>query len=507
MIRRLPGTQAARIVVSPQPPSSVGAHYRLLFAYRMCAGAAQPPPASPSQQQPSAAAAAPLASDATSATVEGGQAGSSTGAVATSAGAAVTRGVGSHSTDVAPRKKLWFHGVTKRVQHDSAVEQWHETLLNPEDPKAPTPPSMAPMPQVGQPRAGLVVEGPKWPTPPPIEPLPLTLVEEVPPPPMVLSEMELLMKAWSEEYARHYFILMLAIRTAIALGFFGILYFYYRTAIAIERRLRGGEHQPENLRIGSVVYFDFSENHKPLGRVVIGLLNENCPLYCEYFHRRCTGSGGESNPSFRGSRLSCLFPFGVAIFGEGRMMKHEVPGYNPHYLPTEWVPTGPWRGCLSSMAYAPNRESPNFAVHISSGDFTPQVFGLVLSGFEVFERMSAMGVTHGSESKRAYIIEGCGELCTLDKAIVVPMPWRLYESVSVGYDEDKFGPKSDPRVRETYNILTPAQAEMVRKASAAVPSGASGSGAPWYRRWFGLGGSPVAPAVTIPKGGSVINLA
>ncbi|EKF31582.1 cyclophilin, putative [Trypanosoma cruzi marinkellei] len=268
--------------------------------------------------------------------------------------------------------------------------------------------------------------------------LPLTLIEEVPLPQRVLTDLELVMMAWCEEHARQYAMIMMAIRVAIFFLLLIILYVFYRTQLSSERMIRGVAHMPADLRIGSVVYFDIAENGADIGRVVIGLLNENCPLYCEYFHRRCTGSG-DTGDSFRGMQLAAIVPRHCLIFGDGREMIHDVSGFNPHYLPTEHLGTGSWRGALSSIAYGVNKESPNFAIHVSAGDYAPQIFALVIGGFDVIERINAGGSKHGNAPKKGFTIVECGELCTLAKSHIVPMPWKLYESVSKGYDEEKFG--------------------------------------------------------------------
>lgn len=278
---------------------------------------------------------------------------------------------------------------------------------------------------------------------PRIKPLPLALIEEVPKPLKVLTEVELIMTAWSEEQARYLFRLTMLVRGFIAMCLSLLIFYLYKSLDAADRRVRGVDFMPSGLRIGAVVYLDMSDNGNDAGRIVIGLLTENCPLYCEAFHRRCVGSGGDGD-SFRGVKMGAMLPHQVCIFGDGSKMKHDVQGYNPDFLPTESKFEKPWRGALSSIAYGVNKESMNFAIHQCSGDFSPQIFGLVIGGYDIIEKMHSGGITHGAEPTHEWVVEGCGELCTLDKARVCPLPWRLYESVSRGYDADKFGPRVDP---------------------------------------------------------------
>lgn len=305
--------------------------------------------------------------------------------------------------------------------------------------------------------------------------VPLTLIEEVPLPVNILTELQLVMMAWCEEHARQYGMLLMLVRLGIFSLLLIVFYVFYRTQISSERLLRGVENIPKDLRIGNVVYFDISEDGVDIGRIVIGLLTEDCPLYCEYFHRRCTGSGNTSE-SFRGMNLASLVPRHSLIFGDGKEMMHEVPGYNPFYLPTEHLSNGAWRGALSSIAYGNNRESPNFAIHVTSGDYKPQVFGLIIGGYNVVERINQTGSKHGNAPKRQYTIEDCGELCTLAKSHITPMPWRLYESISKGYDEEKYGERVPASVLEKSNRR--------RGEQAAVSSDNSGASETARRRWW-----------------------
>lgn len=309
--------------------------------------------------------------------------------------------------------------------------------------------------------------------------LPLTLIEEVPLPQRILTDLELVMMAWCEEHARQHAMIMMAIRVAIFFLLLIVLYVFYRTQLSSERMIRGVAHMPADLRIGSVVYFDIAENGADIGRVVIGLLNENCPLYCEYFHRRCTAGGG-TGESFRGMPLAAIVPRHCLIFGDGREMTHDVSGFNPHYLPTERLGTGSWRGALSSIAYGDNKESPNFAIHVSAGDYTPQIFALVIGGFDVIERINAAGSKHGNAPKKEFTIVECGELCTLAKSHIVPMPWKLYETISKGYDEEKFGERLDRSFLAESEERSAAAAAATALGGPTVGQTVEGS-RPWWR--------------------------
>lgn len=311
--------------------------------------------------------------------------------------------------------------------------------------------------------------------------MPLTLIEEVPLPAKIISEIELLMTAWCEEHARQYAVILLGLRILIFAMMTFIVYVFYRTQVSSERTLRGVENMPQDLKIGNVVYFDITENGLDIGRVVIGLLTEQCPLYCEYFHRRCTGGGGLSD-SFLGMKLAAMIPRHCCIFGDGVEMTHDVPGFDPRFLPTER--TSPlYRGALSSIGIGLNKETANFAIHMSAGDYVPQVFGLIIGGYDVIERINSAGVKHGNTPKKEFVVVGCGELCTLDKSHITPMPWKLYHNVSVGIDVDKFGEPVDPSCLEATDNIPSGNSTIVSNGGLMQLASQPIVKRSWWRFW------------------------
>jgi len=271
--------------------------------------------------------------------------------------------------------------------------------------------------------------------------MPLTLIQEIPKPVRTLSDIEILMTAWSEEQAKYFFVFTWAIRGVIlCIVLFGI-WFGSRVNKSLNHVLRGTDNMPSGLRIGNVVYLDMEIAGSAAGRITIGLFNEDCPLYCEYFHRMCTGSGG-NGASFRGLPYVCNQNISMS-FGYGSDMTHDVPGFNALWLPTEKESNGPWRGALSSMCYTREKQSPNFQIHLHGSKDTPQIFGMVLSGFETLEKINRLPTVGGAGAPQMDVVVGaCGELCTLDKSLLTPLPWSLYQGVSAGYDSAKYGPSA-----------------------------------------------------------------
>jgi hypothetical protein len=309
---------------------------------------------------------------------------------------------------------------------------------------------------------------------------PLRLVEEIALPERVYTDVELLMMAWSQEQEEHMNKIKYTVRFTLSMLMAIIVYGVYSAAVGSTAFVRGEANVPNDLRIGSVVYLDIAENGLGLGRLVIGLLTDRCPLYCEHFHRKCTGSGGNGD-SWRGLRMSAIIPYHISIFGTGRDLHHDVPGFNPEYLPTEFVSNGAFRGALASIPYHLDQESPNFNIHYTSGDYHPQIFGLVVGGFDIIDRMHSIGCKHGNCPKRDFVVTDCGELCTLEKSHVTPIPWKVYDSVSSGWDSVKFGEKSDPTLLAS-SVLQTVPPVPVTDAPQTLPTSAGKKA--WWR--FGL---------------------
>eukprot|EP00760_Papus_ankaliazontas_P028072 PhM_4_TR3513/c0_g1_i1/m.54780 len=300
-----------------------------------------------------------------------------------------------------------------------------------------------------------------------IQRLPLTLIEEMPALVRMMTEIELLQTAWTEEQAERLKATQTVLRVLLFLSLSFFVWLVYTVTIAAERKKRGKANIPQQIKIGSVVYFDVSEEGRDPKRIVIGLFIDKCPLYCEYFHRMCTGNTLDGS-SFVGKSAMTLLKNHAVLYGDGVSTKHHVPDFSPTFLPTESESDGPWRGALSVIQYQHHRESPNFAFHLSAGDYTPQVFGMVIGGFDVIERINKVGSRQGAAPRRDFVIEACGELCTLDKSKVTPLPWALYSDVSYGYDRVRFADRNDGVKKLNWYAMLDEEQERVMKEAEAV---------------------------------------
>ncbi|KNH05284.1 cyclophilin [Perkinsela sp. CCAP 1560/4] len=269
----------------------------------------------------------------------------------------------------------------------------------------------------------------------PLRFLPLSLIEEFIAPQVAPSAIELITTAWTEERAQR--LRNLKFLSHAVFAFSCLLFFVvaYSVTIAAENKIRGRDTMPKELKIGAVVYLDVSENGTEPRRITIGLLTHVCPIYCEYFHRMCCGLA--NNNSFRGQTVGSTLPGVAVLFGDGQSAQTNVPDFDSCSLPREdFSSGGSWRGAVSSVPFTRARQSGNFCFHMTVSKHAPQVFGIVLGGYEVIERISFVGTSHGSLPRRDFEIVSCGELCTLDPLRVTPIPWDTYSGISPGFNTD-----------------------------------------------------------------------
>eukprot|EP00667_Euglena_gracilis_P018454 EG_transcript_19610 len=178
------------------------------------------------------------------------------------------------------------------------------------------------------------------------------------------------------------------------------------------------EDVPGDTTVTHTVFFDIEIGGEAAGRVTMGLYGNAVPRTVENFRALCTGEKGEGSLGkplhYKGCTFHRIIPQfmcqggdftagdgtgGEAIYGEkfadeGFSIKHTKPG-------------------LLSMANAgPNTNGSQFfitTVPTPHLDGKHVVFGEVLAGFDVVEKMEAVGDVSGKPSK-AVVIADCGLL-------------------------------------------------------------------------------------------------
>jgi len=176
------------------------------------------------------------------------------------------------------------------------------------------------------------------------------------------------------------------------------------------------EDAPADTTITERVFFDVSVDSAAVGRVQMGLYGKQVPRTVHNFRALCTGEAGTGKGgvplTFEGNVLHRIIPRfmiqggditkgdgtgGLSVFGdwfhdENFKVKHTKPGL------LSMANSGP--DTNGSQFFITLKESPHL-------DGKHVVFGEVLSGMEVVERIEAVGSASGQPSKKVEIT-ACG---------------------------------------------------------------------------------------------------
>ena len=176
-----------------------------------------------------------------------------------------------------------------------------------------------------------------------------------------------------------------------------------------------GEVKQNNL---PVVFFDVAASTLPLGRIVIELRADVCPLTCENFRALCTGEKGVGNRGkplhYKGSifhRIIPQFMLQGGDFTDGNGRGGESI-YGEKFADESFAIKHTGAGDLSMANAGPNTNGSQFfitTIKTSWLDGRHVVFGKVLEGMDVVYKVEAVGSQSGKPSKEVVITDS-GEL-------------------------------------------------------------------------------------------------
>lgn len=161
------------------------------------------------------------------------------------------------------------------------------------------------------------------------------------------------------------------------------------------------------------VFLDVSIDNKQAGRIVLELFAASCPRTAENFRALCTGEKGEGL-SLAGSPFHRIIPKFMAQGGDFTLGngKGGRSIYGADFPDENFAHKHAKRGDLSMANAGKNTNGSQFFLTFApcpalNGKHV--VFGQVVQGLEVLDRLEELGTTKGAPKKTAKVFR-CGEL-------------------------------------------------------------------------------------------------
>ncbi|CAE8625106.1 unnamed protein product, partial [Polarella glacialis] len=166
------------------------------------------------------------------------------------------------------------------------------------------------------------------------------------------------------------------------------------------------------------VFFEIAFDNQPVGKVIFELYAHAVPKTAENFRALCTGEMGKGKSGKRLNFMGCVFHRIIPGFmcQGGDFTRGDGTGgesiYGEKFRDENFQMRHTAKGMLSMANSGPNTNGSQFFITTA---VTPHldgkhvVFGKVLSGYEIVQKMERCGSSGGKTSKRVSI-HSCGEV-------------------------------------------------------------------------------------------------
>ncbi|CAK9090827.1 unnamed protein product [Durusdinium trenchii] len=173
-----------------------------------------------------------------------------------------------------------------------------------------------------------------------------------------------------------------------------------------------------------LVYFEIAFDGQPVGKIVFELFAHVVPKTAENFRALCTGEHGKGRSGKRLNFLGCVFHRIIPGFmcQGGDFTRGDGTGgesiYGAKFKDENFQMRHTEKGLLSMANSGPNTNGSQFFITVKATphlDGKHVVFGKVISGYDVVQKMERCGSSSGKTSKKV-TIHSCGEETTGDDA-------------------------------------------------------------------------------------------